>query len=351
MSEIYEIPDFPFSKVHLGTPFNKNGSYFIKMTVADSPLYIQPPKCSLRQGVITSGKKMFCDLVFDIEDNAFLAWMENIEEIAKTKIYENRAKWFETELDRHDIENSLTSPYKMYKSGKMFIIRANIPTTLGKSALKIYDENEREVLPENLKEDTNLITILEFRGIKCSVRSFQFEIDVRQMLVLAPVKIFEKCVIKKSTPAVSGYDEDAVAMPEAMLSKEPADTEPKEQTKQILEETFSAADLAVPTPESVPKLSMPAFETTTLDELYEVVDFDLEKIDGSVQLKNRNEVYYKMYKDAKQKAREAKLVALTNYLEAKRIKNTYLLEDSSDDDDSEVDLEESANDVATAGIY
>ena len=337
MSEIYEIPDFPFSKVHLGTPFNKNGSYFIKMTVADSPLYIQPPKCSLRQGVITSGKKMFCDLVFDIEDNAFLAWMENIEEIAKTKIYENRAKWFETELDRHDIENSLTSPYKMYKSGKMFIIRANIPTTLGKSALKIYDENEREVLPENLKEDTNLITILEFRGIKCSVRSFQFEIDVRQMLVLAPVKIFEKCVIKKSTPAVSGYDEEVKRV------EDPVETEPPEQTNPILEETGSAADLAIPTPESIPKLSMPAFEhTANSDELCEVVDFDLEKIDGSVQLKNRNEVYYKMYKAVKQKAREAKLVALTNYLEAKRIKNTYLLEDSSDEEDSEADLEESS---------
>ena len=42
-----------------------------------------------------------------------------------------------------------------------------------------------------------------------------------------------------------------------------------------------------------------------------------------------------MYKDAKKKAREAKLLALSNYLEAKRIKDTYMLEDNSDDENEE----------------
>jgi hypothetical protein len=71
------------------------------------------------------------------------------------------------------------------------------------------------------------------------------------------------------------------------------------------------------------------------------IDLDLDKIESNetVQLKKRNDVYYKMYKDAKQKAREAKMIALSNYLEAKRIKNTYLLEDSSEDE-SDNDLEE-----------
>jgi hypothetical protein len=71
------------------------------------------------------------------------------------------------------------------------------------------------------------------------------------------------------------------------------------------------------------------------------IDLDLDKIETgeTVQLKKRNDVYYKMYKDAKQKAREAKMIALTNYLEAKRIKNTYLLEDSSEEE-SDNDLDE-----------
>jgi ABC-type transporter MlaC component len=49
-----------------------------------------------------------------------------------------------------------------------------------------------------------------------------------------------------------------------------------------------------------------------------------------IQLKKRNDVYYKLYKDAKQKAKIARDLALTSYLEAKRIKNTYLLNNSHD---------------------
>ena len=77
-------------------------------------------------------------------------------------------------------------------------------------------------------------------------------------------------------------------------------------------------------------------------EMYEFeIDLaDLEKKD-TFQIKPRNDVYYKLYKEAKRKAKEAKLLALSNYLEAKRLKTTYLLEDSSDSSDEEdEDMEE-----------
>jgi hypothetical protein len=41
----------------------------------------------------------------------------------------------------------------------------------------------------------------------------------------------------------------------------------------------------------------------------------------------------------RQRAKEAKREALANYLEAKRIKNTYLLEDVSESEDDLDDLE------------
>jgi hypothetical protein len=411
MAKIYDTTDFPVKDVRLGTPFNKGGVYFIKMSVSNTPIYIQPPKCVIKQGFIKSGKKIFCDLIFSIEDNSFLAWLEQIEEVAKQQIYENRAKWFETELDEHDIENSLASPYKMYKSGKLYIIRANIPNTLGKSDLKIYDESEREIFHEDLKEDTNAITILELKGIKCSVRSFQFDIDIRQMLVVSPVKMFEKCIIRKSHDTRSILEETLESNSHAHLEILPQ-SEPIvrsiPETKEY-EETYRTSDLenvitgvplrvtgvplgetqvpvgitgvplgitqvpvgvrrsleeelSNPTPNNVfmthtemddtripdttdvlesknRVLGLTALEPT-IDEICEV-ELDLDKIEevGSVQLKKRNDVYYKMYKEAKRKATEAKMVALTNYLEAKRIKNTYLLDDSSDESDDDLEKE------------
>ena len=73
----------------------------------------------------------------------------------------------------------------------------------------------------------------------------------------------------------------------------------------------------------------------------EEIDIPLEKIPESehFQIKPRNDVYYKMYQDAKQKAKIARDLALSSYLEAKRIKNTYMLNDL-DESDSDLDDDE-----------
>ena len=56
---------------------------------------------------------------------------------------------------------------------------------------------------------------------------------------------------------------------------------------------------------------------------------------GVTSLKEPQEIYYEIYKIAKEKAREHKVKSITHYLEAKNIKNQYLLDDldESDPDD------------------
>lgn len=398
--QIYDTKQFPFSNVDLGKPYNLNGMYFIKMFVKDSPIYVQPPKCFIKQGILKSGKKWFCDLVFSIEDGYFLTWLEQIEEIAKQKIFENRANWFETELDEHDIENSLVSPYKMFRSGKFFIIRANLPTTLDKCDLKIYDETENEIQPEDVKDETNVITILELKGIKCSARNFQFVLDVRQMLVVSPVKIFEKCIIKKTglerdkenititfenkspvipqtltpvskivsssgvlteddgtieTPIITSigniYAKPTVPTTQEQMINTQANHPEKKRTNEssvtsnegVIQKDDVSSKPVASTPHTNDRLTTPANVNEPTPEMYEFeIDLaDLEQNDA-FQIKPRNDVYYKLYKEAKQKAKEAKLLALSNYLEAKRLKTTYLLEDSSDSSDEEEDVDDDA---------
>ena len=57
-------------------------------------------------------------------------------------------------------------------------------------------------------------------------------------------------------------------------------------------------------------------------------------------LKKPNQVYFELYKEARNKAKTAKKNALLAYLEAKNIKKTYMLEnlnDSDSDIDNEID--------------
>lgn len=62
-----------------------------------------------------------------------------------------------------------------------------------------------------------------------------------------------------------------------------------------------------------------------------------EKKVKKLELQDRQSVYIKMYKDALEKARDIKKKAIKQYLEAKKIKKLYLLEDVEDSSDDELD--------------
>ena len=354
--KIYNIKEpLDLNRLRLTKPINKNGSHFIKTLDIEDPIYFLGPKCLTKQGFVKSGKKVFCDFVFSNEDSEFLAWLENLEESARRCIYENGGKWFETPLDEHDIENSMSSPYRSYKSGKYFIVRANVPTALDKINIKVYDENEQETSPDNIKETTKVLAVLEFQGIRCSVRSFQFEIELKQLLIVEPEKLFESCIIRKTTNSGShkrADEEDTVSKIEAededhtrlvMIKKD--EQKEEEPPLQIQEPSISVSaqepeqPILEPTSEQIMEIHLED-PTPIAVEIVES-DFPLDNTDSNTEkepplrLKSRNDVYYKLYKEMRQRAKEAKREALANYLEAKRIKNTYLLEDLSDSESDE----------------
>jgi hypothetical protein len=79
-----------------------------------------------------------------------------------------------------------------------------------------------------------------------------------------------------------------------------------------------------------------SIENNKTDELCEI-DFNLEEMPETetITLKQRDDVYYEMYREARRKAKIAKDLALSAFLEAKQIKNKYMLDDISDSDEDE----------------
>jgi hypothetical protein len=73
------------------------------------------------------------------------------------------------------------------------------------------------------------------------------------------------------------------------------------------------------------------------------VNFDFDNLEESdtFHLKEKTEVYYEMYREARRKAKLAKSLALSSFMEARRIKNLYMLDDIDDSDSDLEDLDES----------
>jgi hypothetical protein len=220
---------------------------------------------------------------------------------------------------------------------------------MGKCVLKIYNENEELVEIEDITEKNDIITILEIQGIKCSARSFQIEIEIKQMLVLPQTNLFEKCILVKSKSTAPSFP----AIPATSPPRDIPEYLGKPQNNSIIIDT---SDIAINDSTNNAETSENILEQEEKDlvlgqqeEIVEIkeddpnelkeIDLSLDEIpeEEQIQIKNRNDVYYKMYQDAKRKAKMARDLALSAYLEAKQIKNTYMLDDL---DDSDSDLDE-----------
>jgi hypothetical protein len=390
MEQIYDtnekLREFNFEKLVLSKPtLVSGGNYFIRFKKDNTPLYIQPPACNTRNGFIKNGRKYYTDMLFTNEDEYIIQWFENLEEYCIQYIFKHRDTWFDNKMEKAEIENFFTSPLKVYKSGKFYLIRTNIPTALDKPSIKIYDEDENQVDFKTITENTKLMNIIEVQGIKCSARSFQIELEMKQALILRPeeFQLFDKCVIQAKplihSPTIPAQTEELVKQSitePIMISTD--DNNTNEIVSDLINDISSEIEQSeieqseIEQSEILPesdnntnnlgKSSEPnSIDTDTIntnididssidnntniknsnDSMEEVV-FTLEELptDEKLTLKKPNEVYYQMYRDARQKAKVAKELALSSYLEAKNIKNTYMLNDiDSDTSDLEIDDE------------
>jgi len=371
--------DYDFSKLYLGPPTTlAGGAYFTRLMYNNNKqLFIQTPKSLTKQGFIKSGKKIYTDLMFDNNDTIFINWIENLETKCQDMIFSKGQSWFETKLEKDDIETAFTSPFKIFKSGKYYLLRVNV-----KQNIKIYDEKSEIIKTEDITSDKTIISILEIQGIKFTSRNFQIELELKQAMVVSPDPFLDECFIKKPVIKKTILDntikentiKDTINNDNTILDLEEfIDNSAKDLVQNIsnssssLEKTnIEQIDLEVSFNE--PILHEPILDKTKQlglnNELEEVdivldiedleqnkdvpkedpnilkeVEFTLENNLETITLKKPNQVYYEIYQKAREKAKEAKKNAVVAYLEMKNIKKTYMLDDI-DESDSEFDDEE-----------
>ena len=360
---------FDFSKLSLAHPTGiQGGAYFTSIEYNKKPLYIQTCKSLTKQGFVKTGKKYYCDLLFDKNSESLINWFENLEERCQKLIFEKRNTWFQNALEETDIETAFNSTIRVYKSGKCYLVRTNIKNNNSSNlpAIKIYDEKEIPLTMTDITNETNIICILEIQGIKFTSRNFQIEIELKQVMVLDNEPVFDNCMIKpnkQTEPYINDVkNEQPLKKVETSvlgneqtnldsLSKLNVDNKVEENNENTLDNNLTELE-----PIDIMSDGENNDDNISLD--LEIEDLDIEtneedndalkefnvdlKLDSleTLQLKKPNQVYFELYKEARNKAKMAKKNAILAYLEAKNIKKTYLIEninDSDSDFDAEID--------------
>jgi hypothetical protein len=322
--------DFDFSTIHLAYPTSiQGGAFFTKIYSSGKPLYIQTPKSLTKQGFVKNGKKIHTELMFESNEDIFIKWLESLESKCVELLCEKGDQWFQEKLDKNDIESAFSSPTKIYKSGKYYLVRCNVKinNATNNPSIRIYSEDETPLTMDDITFDKKIISVIEIQGIKFTSRSFQLDIEMKQVMLLDNDLIFEKCVIQPK-PSVNLKKEIQIPKEEELIIN--SDEEDEENVKivdepkkdEIIEECLDKGSL----------------EENIESDIVELTDLHLEN-DDSFVLKKPEEVYYNIYRQARKKARILKHQALLAFLEAKNIKKTYKLEDLEDEDSVISDLD------------
>lgn len=383
MNDIIEPSmEYDFSNLYLGPPSTiAGGAYFTRIMYNNNKqLYIQTPKSLTKQAFVKSGKKIYVDLMFDNNDTVFINWIENLETKCQELIFSKSDNWFQTKLDKDDIETAFTSPLKIFKSGKFYLLRVNV-----KPNVKIFNDDANNISLDDITSDKTLISIIEIQGIKFTSRNFQIEIELKQSMIVSPDPFLDSCFIKtpiKTQKPIVESLEDIEDMPVDILEPEFLIPSINLNTQSFSNKDLNK-DLDKKTEFNTAINSKTTANTSTISPNISNIDIDIQLGDitdlnlnsendnifleiedlsdtpiiedpttlkefdlgsslenlESITLKKPNQVYYEIYKKAREKAKEAKKEAILAFLEAKNIKKTYMLDDIDDSDSDNDDFE------------
>ena len=364
---------FDFNKITLGNPQpSSGGSFFTKMTLNNKNIVLQLPKCVTKQSIADALRGKYCDLMYtNGADPELFSWIEQFETRCQDLIDSKKNLWFESDLTREDIETMMTPITRLFKSNKHVLIRTYLSS--GKKDKTIaYDENEQLIDLDKVPSDKELIPLILFDGIRFSSRSFEVELKLVQVMIVEPSNeepVQEQqpvCLIKKksnlsqppstaTTTSVAGTT--SIAVPSSIevtscialptnISENTITTGENNINLVVNEKEYNETSSFSKKDESLAKeeIIVETIQPNIVDGMEEV-NFNFDTITDSISLKKPNEVYYEIYKAAREKAKHMKKMAMEAYLEAKQIKTKYMLSDIEDDSDSDDSEQEQDSEI------
>ena len=104
------IPDlsYPFDDIEIKTPKAlQGGTYSAKLEIDNQPIIVQTPKCKTKNGIHTTVKQIYCDLLMNDNHYEFIDWLRKFQEKIRGLILDNADNWFHEAPTLDEIEYTI----------------------------------------------------------------------------------------------------------------------------------------------------------------------------------------------------------------------------------------------------
>lgn len=372
--KIYKTTDeFDYTNLTLEQPKRvQGGVYYSPIKYNNDDLYINLPRCNAKNGITTYGKRSLCELLFANNNTSIPNIFNELERKIKDILFEKSSEWFQNKIDLEDIDYFFNSPLRTYKDNH-YLLRCFVSKTqTNTNDIQIFDENEHK-RHENDVFNKDVLSIIQIKAIRFTTNSFHLELQLKQLMILNN-NVFSNCLIKKTTETDNILDtlEDKetseddiytnIKSEEDLVNNQHKENNNLKEFNTEICTVSNEVKSAIDDIQANKQTDLEKIEEINIDNnslMTETEDIAVKRIhknadsleeftikmpdienEEPMQLKKPNEVYYEIYKEARKKAKLAKRAAMIAYLEARNIKNTYMLDNLNDSSDEEIDLEE-----------
>lgn len=327
----FDTLDFSNKLTKLNNEYYLCNVYYVNETNTQS-LCIQIPQFKFDTNIfhshIETNHLHNVEHIIKIENNThsyFHKWFELFEIKVKELIQQKSHKWFKN-LSQDDVDffyNNTQQNDEIYSTYKVFLNKKNSKSLYNQLDIHFFDENGNKVneIDETIMERLNTnycYGILEIKGILFSTESFHIVGNLKQIQITnqsIDTNEKEECLIQMKKQEISNENNDTTTLENKIHMYHNDESNETNEPNETIEE-----DREVET-----------------NEIQEVNILENIKHNDTIVLKKPNDVYKEIYNEIKKKAYEYKKKAIQSYLEAKHIKNTYLLSELNNSDDSQSD--------------
>jgi hypothetical protein len=332
--------NFPINDISLAIPQGLQGGAYISKIIYNNnnPLRIQTPTCFTKRGLIETDKKIYCDLLFDIDDSQLSLFFNNIQTKIKELIYEHRDIWFDSDMDMDTIEYHWRDMFRVFKKTK-HAIRAYVhkpkPSDIQITDLMIYNETEQLVGMEHITNNTPIIALLQLHSLKFTKHCFSLEFYLKQILVVNTnnstrlIKTNSNSTITSDPADESGR---GVELPPDCITDENNNS-----SNQVVQKNSNTPLYNCDKTIALEEIPLNALEYLEKKKVTSQIVMPNSTTDSvPIRLTDPREVYMKLYLLLKSNTKKAKTQYINSYLEAKQIKTLYGLDDDTVCSDDEL---------------
>lgn len=363
--------------VTIGTPIQAGRSKMVAPLIfGENVLRLQLPVCSTKQGVITSATRTYTDLMFDNNNekcesaSELVAFIDALESQCANLVYENKEKWFakdDEEIDNltlDDFQEMFTSLARLNNRGAHISIRVEIGKGIRghqsaitpESACIVYNkQGETQTLGLiNANKETRIVPLVEFSEISISPSSISLVVDLVECMILDdPItnvkrerRIFWDSPINEDLASVENNENNEIVendfIENEMVELDDKNVKEDEIIEQI--ETINTPDFTSFNDElqevDIQAIISDNQEDECLtdygEEMTEVKELEIDNSEP-ISLRKPDEVYKEIYKAAIAKAKRLRQVAMDAYLDAKKIKARFMLDELTNSDEESDD--------------